>query len=151
MKTAANPEACNMLTPLEPIPQIFHSLCNKPTPSALPPTNLNLIPGRREKAIIMFCFCLLEIINPEISFARVFLLSAVFCFTCFLSQTETQATMFGLHPDPLLLGANQKTGRLGSLTYMVTSPSPTSKNIFLKCLPLQHLGAPLYNSVNNEH
>lgn len=99
----------------------------------------------------MFCFCLLEIINPEISFARIFLLSAVFCFTCFLSQSETQAIMLGLHPDPLLLGADQKTGRPGSLTYMVTQLSPTPKHIFLKRLPLQCLGTPLYNSVNNEH
>lgn len=68
----------------------------------------------------MFCFCLLEIINPEVSLARVLLLSAVFCFTCFLSQTETQAPVVGFRPDPLLLGTYRKTDRFGFLTYTVT-------------------------------
>lgn len=75
---AAKPKACNSQTPLDPKPHALYFLPNKSTPWALPPTDLNLSPeGRREKAIIMFCFCLLEIINPEVSFARVFLLSAV--------------------------------------------------------------------------
>lgn len=104
-----------------PKPHVLHSLRNKPTPQALPPADLNLIPeGRREKAIVLFCFCLLGIINPEASLARDLLLSAVFCFTCFLSLTETQALLVGFCPDPSLLGADQKTDSLGSLTDMMT-------------------------------
>lgn len=95
--------------PWAPKTHALHPLCNKSAPWALPPADLDLIPkGMREEAVVLFCFCLLEIINPEVSLARDFPLSAVFCLICFLSQTATQA-LLGFRPDPLLLGADQKT------------------------------------------
>lgn len=110
MDMAAEPEAGNLQTPLDPKPHAPHSVYSM---WALPSTALNLIPeGSGEKAIVMFCFCLLEIINPEVSLARVFLLSAVFCFICFLSHTEIQALVVGFRPDPLAPGNWSEDGSL---------------------------------------
>lgn len=87
----------------------------------------------------MFCFCLLEIINKSNSLScPVFLQSAVFCFTGFLSQIETQALALGFHSDPFgsweLIRRQTAWGPRHAWRPSCVSP----QNIVLKFLPLQH-------------
>lgn len=144
MKTAAKPEACYTQTPLDPKPMPSTGFPLSPVRKLFLPLTSTSFPRGGGRWQSLFCFCLLEIINPEGSLARVFLLSAVFCFICFLSQTETRALVVGFRPDPLAPGnwsedrSLQVPDKRGD-SALFHPP----QNVFLKCPPPQHLGAPV--------
>lgn len=93
-------------TPSGPYTYALRSFFNKSILWVLPPADLNFTPkGRREKAIVTFCFLFAWNNKSSGPSCGAFLLSAAFCFAGFQSQIETQALALGFCSDPLAPGS----------------------------------------------
>lgn len=103
-------------TPMPSVPFSISLFCGL----FLPLASTSLPRGGRRRQLLTFCFCLLEIINPVVPLAGFFYYQQLSDLLAFKVKLKPKPLHLAFALTPWLLGADQKTDRLGSLTYLVT-------------------------------
>lgn len=103
-------------TPMPSVPFSISLFCG----FFLPLTSTSLPRGGGRRQLLRFAFCLLEIINPVVPLAGLFCCQQLSVLLAFKVKLKPKPLHLAFALTPWLLGADQKTDRLGSMTYLVT-------------------------------